>query len=714
MRRFVVLAVAAAVVATAGSAWAFFTPDATVGSSGRAEAGTLPVGNAPTLSLDGGSVTVSWRQNDPGFLGEPLGSSAAGGYKIARYSEGGVSAVTGSCAGVQRGSAETLTCTDSSVPSGRWRYTVTPLYANWTGTESDASATVVVPPAAPLSVTLANGLGQGGAYVNGSNAQSVSVDVALPTTSLVNDTVRLTVSDGSRSVTATATPPLEGATTAHFTQLDLGGLADRALTFTATSTNSYGDTSVGTSSSYTKDTSAPVVKVVADRGADHSGWFNHAVTFTTSGTDATSEIASCDSTVSYAGPDGTGLTESGTCTDKAGNTGTGTSASFDYDATMPTVAVSPSRSPDVAGWYNHAVTLTPSGTDATAGIASCQAAVVYGAPDGSPLAVTRTCTDNAGNTGTGTFTFDFDATPPTVTVSPSRPPDANGWYDAPVTWTASGTDATSGIVSCQSLAYTEGDTAGVQAGGSCTDGAGNTGIGLSPIFKYDATGPVVSAAVVNTTTNLSGSLAPDGGFIVYADASDAVSGVDATSLTADVSTLGGAAAVPLTYDAAGFTVANPDGTTSIYHYRSDPLAVQTPLADGTVTFAVGASDVAGNKTTRTASVAVDDTAPTATVTLAPDQASSTNAQPIAFVATFSEPVTGLAPNGAGIELDGSAVAAGATVAVTKIDATHFGIAVSNLAGPGTVSVTVSNGAGTDLAGNPNPASVTGPSVTLMP
>jgi hypothetical protein len=40
--------------------------------------------------------------------------------------------------------------------------------------------------------------------------------------------------------------------------------------------------------------------------------------------------------------------------------------------------------------------------------------------------------------------------------------------------------------------------------------------------------------------------------------------------------------------------------------------------------------------------------------------------------------------------------------VTKIDGTDFGIAVSNLAGPGTVSVTVSKGAAGDLAGNPIP------------
>jgi hypothetical protein len=79
---------------------------------------------------------------------------------------------------------------------------------------------------------------------------------------------------------------------------------------------------------------------------------------------------------------------------------------------------------------------------------------------------------------------------------------ATTWYDAPVTWTASGTDATSGIVSCQSLAYSGTDTSGVQVSRSCTDAAGNTGVGLSPPFKYDATKPALRAAIVNTTASL--------------------------------------------------------------------------------------------------------------------------------------------------------------------------------------------------------------------
>jgi hypothetical protein len=55
------------------------------------------------------------------------------------------------------------------------------------------------------------------------------------------------------------------------------------------------------------------------------------VTFT--GTDATSGIASCTQS-SYGGPDNSGATVSGTCTDKAGNTTT-QQVTFKYDSTPP-------------------------------------------------------------------------------------------------------------------------------------------------------------------------------------------------------------------------------------------------------------------------------------------------------------------------------------------------------------------------------------------
>src|SRR5207302_1989789 len=208
--------------------------------------------------------------------------------------------------------------------------------------------------------------------------------------------------------------------------------------------------------SFKYDGTAPSVTVSPDRAADQNGWYNHSITFTPSGSDVTSGLASCQAALVYSSPDGTGLSVQRTCTDNAGNVGTGTSATFKYDGTAPSVTVSPDRAADQNGWYNHGVVFTPSGTDATSGIASCQSALTYSSPDGSSLTVSRACTDNAGNTGTGTSAaFNFDKTAPTVTtVTADRGPDSNGWYNHSVTWTANGTDATSGIETCQSLSYT--------------------------------------------------------------------------------------------------------------------------------------------------------------------------------------------------------------------------------------------------------------------
>jgi len=47
------------------------------------------------------------------------------------------------------------------------------------------------------------------------------------------------------------------------------------------------------------------------------------------------------------------------------------------------------------------------------------------------------------------FTSDFDdATAPTVTATPGRAADHNGWYNSPVAVSFAGQDATSGGVSC--------------------------------------------------------------------------------------------------------------------------------------------------------------------------------------------------------------------------------------------------------------------------
>ena len=109
-----------------------------------------------------------------------------------------------------------------------------------------------------------------------------------------------------------------------------------------------------------------------------------AATFhvTTTGDDGASGVASCTSGT-YSGPDGGDVTVSGSCTDNAGNTGS-TSLKIKYDATAPAVTGTPSRKPDANGWYNHAVDVAFTGTDAGSGVKECSPTVTYKGPDASP------------------------------------------------------------------------------------------------------------------------------------------------------------------------------------------------------------------------------------------------------------------------------------------------------------------------------------------
>ena len=114
----------------------------------------------------------------------------------------------------------------------------------------------------------------------------------------------------------------------------------------------------------------------------------------------------------------------------------------------PAVTVTAARSPDHDGWYDHPVAISWSGTDATSGIASCSPQLTYSGPDTTGTAETGSCTDNAGNSSSDTFTVRYDTVAPNTDATPARPPNAAGWYRAPVSIAWSGTDATSGIDTC--------------------------------------------------------------------------------------------------------------------------------------------------------------------------------------------------------------------------------------------------------------------------
>jgi hypothetical protein len=105
---------------------------------------------------------------------------------------------------------------------------------------------------------------------------------------------------------------------------------------TATCRDNAGNSaSVGVGVKY--DASGPSIdSITFDRAPDSDGWYNHAVQVVFHGSDGGSGIASCTATT-YSGPDTTGTTINGNCRDNAGNTTGGTSPSFKYDSTPPTL-----------------------------------------------------------------------------------------------------------------------------------------------------------------------------------------------------------------------------------------------------------------------------------------------------------------------------------------------------------------------------------------
>ena len=79
-----------------------------------------------------------------------------------------------------------------------------------------------------------------------------------------------------------------------------------------------------------------------------------------------------------------------------------------------------------------------------------------------------TCTSGAGHVSAPTtFPFQYDATPPTVSSSPARGADSNGWYNHPVGVAFSGTDAISGVDSCSgATTYSGPDTGSASVAGT--------------------------------------------------------------------------------------------------------------------------------------------------------------------------------------------------------------------------------------------------------
>ena len=165
------------------------------GGDGRSRAITMPAGNTPWTSVANRNVTVSWTAvTMPG--GVPVD-----GYKVFRYNAGGTAfPVTGSCTGVIAG----LTCTETAMAPGSWRYAVAPVYELWQGAEGPRSSAAVVS-APQLNLTGSTNITSFPATLNG------TVSNYIPGQTL---TMRLDDPTSGQVLTATVTPnsiPVGGA-----------------------------------------------------------------------------------------------------------------------------------------------------------------------------------------------------------------------------------------------------------------------------------------------------------------------------------------------------------------------------------------------------------------------------------------------------------------------------------------------------------------------
>ena len=273
------------------------------------------------------------------------------------------------------------------------------------------------------------------------------------------------------------------------------------------------------------DTTAPVITPTVSGTLGSNGWYVGDITVTWTAEDPQSGIA----TSTGCGPttvstDTAGLTLTCSATNNAGMSDS-ESVTVKRDDTDPAVTVNLARDPDHNGWYNHGVGYRAVGSDATSGIAGCDAGAVYDGPDSATASVSLDCTDNAGNEGSGSATFKYDDTAPVANATATPVPNTNGWNKTNVTVTFTGTDVTAGIDFCADPIVLSSDGAGQSASGTCTDNAGNV--------SASATASGINIDKTMPTVALVGGPA-DGGSYYFGSvpaaptctASDALSGLD--------------------------------------------------------------------------------------------------------------------------------------------------------------------------------------------
>lgn len=286
----IALLLAAILIATGGGiAYAYWSATSTAGSAGAARAATVNQGATPTASATGTTISVNWA------AGTLSTGTAATGYIVKRYDVATLTAQTvlAGCAGT----ITTTSCTESGVPVGQWKYSVTPLFAtNWIGPESSLSTPVWSDSTPPTNVLdVANRAGSGSyltgstVYYKGSSAGTFQLSNSLtdsgsgPASSTT--TALAGTSTGWAHTPSTVSSPVGGPYISNVFSWTAGTTSNP--TETVTGTDNAGQTSA-TTLSFVNDSTAPSAGTITYQAGAISGT-TLSISFTT-GTDAGSGI----------------------------------------------------------------------------------------------------------------------------------------------------------------------------------------------------------------------------------------------------------------------------------------------------------------------------------------------------------------------------------------------------------------------------------------
>jgi hypothetical protein len=371
--------------------------------------------------------------------------------------------------------------------------------------------------------------------------------------------------------------------------------ADGSSSVSATATDAAGNITTK-SVTIKKDSGLPTVSVpLAPNGTN--GWYSTRPTLAASASDAVSGVASAFISLnggswlaSVSPADGT-ASVAGRATDNAGNVATSSAQTVLVDTVAPSVALA--RAGTLTnGWYTTDVSITASASDATSGLSTTEYRVNGGAwtagsavtlnTDGTHVVDFR-ATDKAGLVTSSSQTVKIDKTNPALGFSPSGTLGSNGWYKTTVALTMSASDPASGVASFEYRldggVWTTGSAITLTDGTHTVDTRATDIAGNASTSSFSAKVDTGLPALSNVAVGTSGS---NGWYVsnvtFTATSSDSMSGLALTEYSVDGGT-----------------------------WKSG--SVVTVIADGSHVIDFRATDNAGNRSTNTRSIKVDQTDP---------------------------------------------------------------------------------------------------------